>query len=700
MPKYLLTNAQLKQDWSGGVPYGDWRGTACVTNPSYSEDLSTKAKVGKSAICTYFVFNPYRTNDVAGDFPTITYAKALFLLNSEVVLENLIGASVIKLDNVTYNRCGQRVTISNKRIVAVMAYIEPVGVVSPSFIVRARIRRVSNDEVLAEANGFTRAQLGSGARWVTFTFTPTVINEEVRVCIEIEGGTASEYANVYYHTVDVISGVFSKFTTVWTDESANDLRLTLVACEPLTGNFASGTWTFKVRLESDTKYGFSVKVAIRLSKGATIDGANATLITVSESPNVLAIPASAGGSVSDSWTWSADAVALSNEYLFAEYRIHIEVAGTSTACQCSFAVDENPATADESIDTPTFTAGAILKEVTDAFGLTDTVLRHKTLIISDSFGMLDTPLRDKAFIMSDSFGMTDTVLRDKVLVLQDSFGLSDIIELMKLKVVLDEFGLTDIAYRNKQFTITDSMGLTDTILRDKTLVLSDSLGLTDIVRTDKTLVISDSFGLTDVIELLKLILVSDAFGLTDVIELLKFKTVSDAFGLTDVPYIDKTLTIQDSFGTLDVVQTHKTLILSDSFGVTDIIEMFKLKEVLDQFGLTDTVEVSRLMAVTDVIGMTDVPLINKVLEVADVIGMFDTVLSDKVIILTDSFGLTEVVTVYVLAPPKVYKFHLPFTRLFMRPTEWTLIKRNFGIISLRRPHRPFLPQRPAEGVEG
>jgi len=179
------------------------------TNPAYSEDLTTKAKVGKAAICTYFKFRPGVTVTASGDFPDISLAK-------------------------------------------------------------------------------------SG--WRT------------------------------------------------------DL---------LSGSFALGNWTFKVRLESDTKYGFAVKVAVRLSKSANSDGSNATLIVVSESPNILYLPGSAGGSVSDSWNYSLFAVTLTNEYLFAEYRIHIEVAGTNTGAQCSFACDEDPAVADESITTTTFTPSII-----------------------------------------------------------------------------------------------------------------------------------------------------------------------------------------------------------------------------------------------------------------------------------------------------------------------------------------------------
>ena len=128
----------------------------------------------------------------------------------------------------------------------------------------------------------------------------------------------------------------------------------------LNGSFAAGNWTFRVRFESTTKYGFSIKVACRLSRSANADGSDATLIIVSQSPNAIAIPAAAGGSVSDSWTWSAPVVTLSNEYLFAEFRIHIEVAGGNAACECAFACDENPAVADESVEAPAFTpSGAV-----------------------------------------------------------------------------------------------------------------------------------------------------------------------------------------------------------------------------------------------------------------------------------------------------------------------------------------------------
>jgi hypothetical protein len=125
----------------------------------------------------------------------------------------------------------------------------------------------------------------------------------------------------------------------------------------LSGDFSSGNWTFKVRFESNTRYGFSIKVACRLSRSTSSTGADATEIAVSESPNTIAIPGTSGGSVTDTWTWNCSGLTLVGEYLFAEYRIKITKAATNATAACSFACDEDPSTADESVETTTFASG-------------------------------------------------------------------------------------------------------------------------------------------------------------------------------------------------------------------------------------------------------------------------------------------------------------------------------------------------------
>ena len=59
MPKYLLTNEVIATE----------RWKLLEVNPTYSTDLTTKAKVGKSAVCTYFKFRPGVLVDTSGDFP-------------------------------------------------------------------------------------------------------------------------------------------------------------------------------------------------------------------------------------------------------------------------------------------------------------------------------------------------------------------------------------------------------------------------------------------------------------------------------------------------------------------------------------------------------------------------------------------------------------------------------------------------------
>jgi len=194
MPTYLLTNEVISANL--------WK--MLETNPAYSQDLTTKAKVGKSAVCTYFQFIPATTNSTAGDFPDISLAK--------------------------------------------------------------------------------------------------------------KG---------------------------WRTDS------------PINGKISAGTWTFKVAIYNDTRYGFRIKVAVRISKSANADGSNATLIDVSESPNVLTLPATAGSIVTDSWTYSGSDIAFSNEYLFVEFRLHIEASATNSTAQCTFICDEDPSVREESVTVPT-----------------------------------------------------------------------------------------------------------------------------------------------------------------------------------------------------------------------------------------------------------------------------------------------------------------------------------------------------------
>ncbi|GAJ04488.1 unnamed protein product, partial [marine sediment metagenome] len=157
---------------------------------------------------------------------------------------------------------------------------------------------------------------------------------------------------------DVISGHYCRGPTGLIEYPDYDAYIKVNEIVPFNGSFPAGDWTFRVRFESDSDYGFSVKVSSRVSKSTDVEGKDGTLIAITESPNTIDIPASIGGSVSDTWIWNAPEITLDDEFLFVEFRTHIEVAAGSRKAMCSFACDEDPNVADESVETTVFSGVA------------------------------------------------------------------------------------------------------------------------------------------------------------------------------------------------------------------------------------------------------------------------------------------------------------------------------------------------------
>jgi len=48
--------------------------------------------------------------------------------------------------------------------------------------------------------------------------------------------------------------------------------------------------------------------------------------------------------------------------------------------------------------------------------------------------------------------------------------------------------------------------------------------------------------------------------------------------------------------------------------------------------------------------------------------------------------------------PVTYKYHLPMIRLEMKPKAWSILKRIGERIAIRRPHKPFQPERPIQAT--
>jgi len=133
------------------------------------------------------------------------------------------------------------------------------------------------------------------------------------------------------------------------------------------------------------------------------------------------------------------------------------------------------------------TGGAILKEVTDSLGLSDAVLRNKTLLpITDSIGLTDAILRDKTLTIVDFVGTVDSVLGDKSpLIVADSVSLADLVDVITgaiIKTVLDSVGLADQALINKSVAIADSVNFADSIIVNKVLQVTEVVNLVETIQ--------------------------------------------------------------------------------------------------------------------------------------------------------------------------------------------------------------------------
>jgi len=189
-------------------------------------------------------------------------------------------------------------------------------------------------------------------------------------------------------------------------------------------------------------------------------------------------------------------------------------------------------------------AGAVLKTVTDALSLSDTVFRNKpSLTITDSLAAADAIKRDKTFAVTDAIGASDTALRNK-----------------------------------PSLTITDSVGLADALKRDKTFTIADVLGLADVILLNKTLAISDNVGASDVALGNKApLIVSDSISLADFVNVITgaiIKTVLDSIGLADVVYTpSRVLQTLDSVGLTDNIIVNKVLQITETINLVETIQV-------------------------------------------------------------------------------------------------------------------------------
>jgi hypothetical protein len=112
----------------------------------------------------------------------------------------------------------------------------------------------------------------------------------------------------------------------------------------------------------------------------------------------------------------------------------------------------------------TYTSGGTLKEVADSIGLSDTLLRNKTLGVSDSLGLADSLLRDKSLTIADAIAATEIVAVAKLMTVTDQINLADAVSTPnRFLQALDLIGVLDNAYVNRVLVVSDQIALAETV---------------------------------------------------------------------------------------------------------------------------------------------------------------------------------------------------------------------------------------------
>jgi len=109
-------------------------------------------------------------------------------------------------------RAGQRIIVENKTVCKVSVKLKKVG--SPSGTIYMRIRNLSNGIIATSPDTVSASSLTTTATWKHFSFW-CPLNQEVRICVEYESGTTTNYVKVIFLNEDVIVGYTTSYHTYW-----------------------------------------------------------------------------------------------------------------------------------------------------------------------------------------------------------------------------------------------------------------------------------------------------------------------------------------------------------------------------------------------------------------------------------------------------------------------------------------------------
>jgi len=145
-------------------------------------------------------------------------------VSNVAVLSQTVQSSISMLYAGATTREAQKIKLTEYWISGVSFYLCVTG--APTGTVYIRIRRVSDDTIIAESS-MLAGSLTTTYAWYDFYFANTVqIDEDCRYCAEFSGGSSTDYVEVGYNNVDTVDGVESYYdTTGWNEAPSNDCTI-------------------------------------------------------------------------------------------------------------------------------------------------------------------------------------------------------------------------------------------------------------------------------------------------------------------------------------------------------------------------------------------------------------------------------------------------------------------------------------------
>lgn len=122
-----------------------------------------------------------------------------------------------------YPRAGQRLTIANRKVTKIAFPLKKSA--SPTGDVTFTIRKVSDDSIIVSKVWGDAADLPTGTTWEEVVLdTPTLVNEEVRLLWEFNGGDSGNPVVGRFQASDVKAGEYrtTYHSGAWEDRTDHD----------------------------------------------------------------------------------------------------------------------------------------------------------------------------------------------------------------------------------------------------------------------------------------------------------------------------------------------------------------------------------------------------------------------------------------------------------------------------------------------